>query len=340
MTVSPSPVGRQFRRARLREARVAGALAVVIAALAVLGLTIGKASVSPPEVFSALIGRADAMTRFVILELRMPRMVTALLAGACLGLSGAVLQSILRNPLASPDIIGVTNSASAAGVIGLILLGISGLALSGIVLAGTVAATAVVYLLSWRRAAHQLVIVGIGVSAVCASVVSYVFTRSDIRDAQEALVWINGSLGRSGWDTALTLAVCAAALLPASLAFGRRLTVLELGDDPAAALGVKVGRTRTLMLGLAAALAAAAVAVVGPVPFVALVSAPIARRLTATGSVALLPSALIGAAVLLASDLVAQFAIPDVPLPAGVVTGVVGAPYLLWILVRSGLRRG
>ncbi|GAB2829182.1 iron chelate uptake ABC transporter family permease subunit [Actinocorallia aurea] len=339
MTASSSSVGRQFRRARLREARTTGLLLLVIAALAVLGLVIGKASVSPSEVLSAVVGRADAMTDFVILELRMPRMVTALLAGACLGLSGAILQSILRNPLASPDIIGVTNSASAAGVVGLVLLGLSGLALTGLVLAGTVAATAAIYLLAWRRAAHQLVIVGIGVSALCASVVSYVFTRSDIRDAQEALVWINGSLGRADWDTALTLAVCAAILLPAALACGGRLTVLELGDDPALALGVKVSRTRTLMLVLAAALAAAAVAMVGPVPFVALVSAPIARRLTATGSVALLPSALTGAALLLASDLTAQFALPDVPLPAGVVTGVIGAPYLLWLLIHQNLRR-
>ncbi|WP_106401366.1 FecCD family ABC transporter permease [Actinocorallia populi] len=336
MTALSSPAA---RRARLREAGVTAVLALVIAALAVLGLAVGKASVSPPEVFSAVIGRADAMTRFVIMELRMPRMLTALLAGACLGLSGALLQSVLRNPLASPDVIGVTNSASAAGVVGLVVFGLSGFALTGAVLGGTLAATAALYLLSWRRAAHQLVIVGIGISALCTCVVSYVFTRSDIRDAQDALVWINGSLGRAGWDTSLTLAVCAAVLLPVALCHGSRLAVLELGDDPAAALGVKVDRTRTLLLGLAAALAAVAVAVVGPLPFVALVSAPIARRVTGTGSLALLPSALIGAALLLASDLVAQFTIPGVLLPAGVVTGVVGAPYLLWLLVRPGPHR-
>lgn len=338
MTASSAPMGRLLQRARLREAGVTAVLVLVIAVLAVLGLAIGKASVSPSEVFSAVTGRADAMTRFVILELRMPRMITALLAGACLGLSGALLQSVLRNPLASPDIIGVTNSASAAGVVGLIIFGFSGLTLTGVVLVGTLAATAALYLLSWRRAAHQLVIVGIGISALCTCVVSYVFTRSDIRDAQDALVWINGSLGRAGWDTALTLAVCAAVLLPAALSYGRRLAVLELGDDPAAALGVKVDRTRTVLIGLAAALAAAAVAVVGPLPFIALVSAPIARRVTGTGSLALLPSALIGAALLLASDLIAQFAVPGVVLPAGVVTGVVGAPYLLWLLARPGNR--
>ncbi|MCD0449184.1 iron chelate uptake ABC transporter family permease subunit [Actinocorallia sp. API 0066] len=336
MSALSTPVKGQFRRARARQAGVTGVLALLIVVLAVCGLAFGKASVSPAEVLAAVLGRGDAMTEFVILELRMPRMVTALLAGACLGLSGAVLQSLLRNPLASPDIIGVTNSAGAAGVVGLIAFGLSGLRLTGAVLVGTLAATTAVYLLSRRRAGHQLVIVGIGVSALCVSVVSYMLTRTDVRDAQEALVWINGSLGRAGWDTSLTLAVCAAVLVPVALAYGRRLSVLELGDDPAAALGERVGRTRTLLLGLAAALAASAVAVVGPVPFVALVSAPIARRVT--GSLALLPSALIGAVILLASDLVAQFAIPGVPLPAGVVTGVVGAPYLLWLLLRPAFR--
>ncbi|MEV7013147.1 iron chelate uptake ABC transporter family permease subunit [Streptosporangium sp. NPDC051022] len=337
---TPVLTGRLRRRARLREARITATLVIVIAALAVCGLALGKASVSPPDVLAAVLGRADAMTRFVIMELRMPRMLVALLAGACLGLSGALLQSILRNPLASPDVIGITQSAGATGVIGLIAFGLSGLLLTGVVLGGALAATAAIYLLSWRRAGHRLVIVGIAVSALCSGVVSYVLTRGDVRDAQEALVWINGSLGRAGWDTSLTLAVCGAVLVPAALAGGRRLPVLELGDDPATALGVRVGRTRTLLLGIAATLAATAVAIVGPVPFVALVSAPVARRVTGTGSAALLPSALIGAALLLASDLVAQFAVPDVPLPAGVVTGVVGAPYLLWLLVRSGRRRG
>ncbi|MFF0579412.1 FecCD family ABC transporter permease [Streptosporangium saharense] len=338
--MTASLTGRLRRRARLREAGVTLVLAVVIAVLAVCGLTLGKASVSPQEVLDALLGRADAMAGFVIMELRMPRMLTALLAGACLGMSGALLQSILRNPLASPDVIGVTQSAGAAGILGLIGFGLSGLSLTAVVLGGALVATAAVHLLSWRRAGYRLVIVGIGVSALCMGVVSYVLTSSDVRDAQEALVWINGSLGRAGWDTSLTLAVCGAVLVPAALAAGRRLPVLELGDDPATALGERVERVRMLLLGLAAALAAAAVAVVGPVPFVALVSAPVARRVVGTGSVALLPSALTGAALLLASDLVAQFAVPGVPLPAGVVTGVVGAPYLLWLLVRRTGRRG
>ncbi|MDX6742250.1 FecCD family ABC transporter permease [Actinocorallia sp. A-T 12471] len=337
MTAPTTPVGRQFRRGSLREAGVVAVLLVVLAVLAVLGLALGKASVGPADAFAALFGKADTKTEFVIMELRLPRMVTALLAGACLGLSGAILQSLLRNPLASPDIIGFTNSAAASGVVGLVIFGLSGLVLTGVVLCGTFAATALVYLLSWKRAAHQLVIVGIGVSAVCVAIVSYVLTSGDVRDAQDALVWINGSLGRAGWDTSLTLAVSCAVLIPAALTLRRGLSVLELGDDPAAALGVKVARTRTLLLALSSALAGAAVAVVGPLPFIALISAPIARRLAPTGSLALIPSALIGAALLLASDLAAQFTIPDVLLPAGVVTGVIGAPYLLWLLLKPGL---
>ncbi|MFJ2299019.1 FecCD family ABC transporter permease [Oerskovia paurometabola] len=324
-------------RGRLREARLVTGLSVALVVLAAVGMTLGDASVPLSGILDTVLGRADVLTQFVIVELRLPRLLTALVVGAALGLSGALFQSIVRNPLASPDIIGITQSASAAGVLGVVVLGISGLALTGLVLVGSLVAAVAIYLLAWRGgvAGYRLVLIGIGVAALCMSVVSWVLTTSDVRDAQAALVWITGSLARSDWSTLNPLLVCFVVLVPLTAYLAPRLRSLELGDDAAAALGIRVERSRLLLILVAVGLAGSAVAVVGPVAFVALVAAPIARRTLGDGRLALVPAALVGALLVLGSDLVAQFAIPDVTLPVGVVTGIVGAPYLLWLLVRT-----
>ncbi|KOX14254.1 iron ABC transporter [Nocardiopsis sp. NRRL B-16309] len=302
-----------------------------------VGVSVGQASVSLPELLDLLTGRADQVTRFVLIELRLPRLLTAVVTGACLGLSGALLQTIVRNPLASPDIVGITHSASAAGVLGVVYLGLSGLALAGFVSLGALAAAMAIYLLAWRHgvAGYRLLLVGIGVAALSTSAVSWVLTQSDIRDAQVALTWITGSLARADWPTLNPLLGCFAVLLAVLVPLGGRLRSLELGDDSATSLGVPAERSRLWLLLASVGLAASAVAVAGPVAFVALVSAPIARRTVRSGRLALLPAALIGALIMLASDLLAQFTIPDVTLPVGVVTGIVGAPYLLWLLMRT-----
>ncbi|MCY9787183.1 iron chelate uptake ABC transporter family permease subunit [Nocardiopsis sp. EMB25] len=324
-------------RGNRRELGVTLVLLVVLLGLMVLGVSMGRASVSLPELADLLTGRADQVTRFVVVELRLPRLLTAVAAGACLGLSGALLQSIVRNPLASPDIIGITHGASAAGVIGVVYLGISGLALTGLVSLGGVGAAVAIYLLAWRRGVvgYRLLLAGIGVAALATSVVSWVLTQTDVRDATVALTWITGSLARADWPTLNPLLICAGGLVVLLAVLSPRLRSLELGDDPAAALGVSVERSRLWLLLASVALASAAVAVTGPVAFVALVSAPIARRTVGAGRLALVPAALVGAVIMLASDLIAQFTIPETTLPVGVVTGVVGAPYLLWLLMRT-----
>ncbi|AAT89484.1 iron (III) dicitrate transport system, permease [Leifsonia xyli subsp. xyli str. CTCB07] len=318
------------RRRNGRAARVAVALAALV--VAALSLTAGAAGVAPQDVLAALIGRADRLTSFVVLELRLPRLVAAVLVGACLGLSGALIQSVARNPLASPDIIGITASASAVGAIALVWFGLTGLALSGVVLGVTLLAALFISLLARRGgvSGYRFVLVGIAVAAICSAVVAYVLTRADLSDVQQALVWIAGSL-----NTVDAVAVAAAALIPCSLLLGRPLAALGLGEDTAAGIGVRPVYTRILVIGVAVALAAFAVAVAGPVSFVAFLAAPIARRLVGRGSLALVSSALAGALVLVASDIVAQFAVPGVVFPVGVVTGVVGAPYLLWLLTRT-----
>ena len=341
ITTSPSGQGRTVRAVRRRGTRRETAVTLVLLLLLLgamlVGVSVGRASVSLPELLDLLTGRADQVTRFVLVELRLPRLLTAVVTGACLGLSGALLQTIVRNPLASPDIVGITHSASAAGVLGTVYLGLSGLALAGFVSLGALAAATAIYLLAWRQGVvgYRLLLIGIGVAALSTSVTSWVLTQSDIRDARVALTWITGSLARADWPTLNPLLGCFAVLVVLLVLLGGRLRSLELGDDSATSLGVPAERSRLWLLLVSVALAASAVAVTGPVAFVALVSAPIARRTVRSGRLALVPAALIGALLMLASDLLAQFTIPDVVLPVGVVTGIVGAPYLLWLLMRT-----
>lgn len=332
-----SRVALDRRLRRSRAARVSIVLAVLVFVVSAVSLTFGAAAVAPLDVLAALVGRADRLTSFVILDLRLPRLLAAVLVGACLGLSGGLFQSVARNPLASPDIIGITTAASATGAVALVWFGITGLALSGIVLAGTLVAAVLIYLLAWRDgvSGYRFVLVGIGFAAVCAGLVSYVLTRADLRDVQQALVWITGSLNSVDDVSLVVLAVGALVLVPAALLVARPLAALGLGDDVAAGIGVRPERTRILSIAVGVALAAIAVSVAGPIAFVALLAAPVARRLVGRGALALVPAALVGALVLVVSDVVAQFAVPGVVFPVGVVTGIVGAPYLLWQLART-----
>lgn len=332
-----SAVAIERRRRRARAVRVSVVLAALMLVVSAVSLTFGAAGVAPLDVLAALVGRADRLTSFVILDLRLPRLLAAVLVGACLGLSGALFQSVARNPLASPDIIGVTTAAGAAGAVALVWLGITGLALTGVVLAGTLLAAVLIYLLAWRNgvSGYRFVLVGIGFAAICAGLVSYVLTRADLQDVQQALVWITGSLNSVDDVSLSVLAVSAVVLVPAALLVGRPLAALGLGDDIAAGIGVRPERTRILSIAVGVALAAVAVSVAGPIAFVALLAAPVARRLVGRGALALVPAALVGALVLVVSDVVAQFAVPGVVFPVGVVTGIVGAPYLLWQLTRT-----
>lgn len=339
---SPAPTAvaavlRDRRRGRRRALRVSLVLAALLVLVSAVSLTLGAAGVAPADVLAALVGRADRLTSFVILELRLPRLVAGALVGACLGMSGALIQSMARNPLASPDIIGITAAASATGSIALVWFGLTGLALSGVVLAGTLVAAGLIYVLAWRRgvSGYRFVLIGIGIAAFCGGVVSYVLTRADLSDVQQALVWLTGSLNSVDPAALAVLAFGAVVLLPSALAAGRPLGALALGDDLAAGLGVRPERTRLVVVAIAVALAAIAVAVAGPISFVAFLAAPIARGLLGRGSLALIPSTLLGALILVVSDIAAQFAIPGVSFPVGVVTGIVGAPYLLWLLART-----
>ncbi|WP_189216645.1 MULTISPECIES: FecCD family ABC transporter permease [Streptomyces] len=330
-------VGRLHRGRRVRFTVVCLVLAVVALAALLLSLTIGDIDVPLADVLAVLTGGGDPGSRFVIHELRLPRALLALVIGCCFGLSGAVFQALLRNPLASPDVIGVTSGASAAAVLSSMAFGLSGLALSGGALAGALLAGTLIYVLAWRGGVSggRFVLIGIGVGTGLISLRSYLMTRAEVTEAQNAFLWLTGSLNGRSWVHLWPLLGCAAVLVPLTLIASRGLGPLQLGDDAAGGLGARVERSRLALLACATALVGVGTAAAGPIGFVAFVSPPIARRLLPGHGAALVPSALTGAALVCLADFAAQHMLPSTQLPVGVVTSIIGAPYLLWLLSRA-----
>jgi iron complex transport system permease protein len=342
-TLRVGPVSAAYRR---RQLVVPVLVLVVLVLTAAVSLGRGDFPISVPEVLRTLVGLGEDTQRFIVLELRAPRIVVGVLVGVALGLSGALIQTFARNPLASPDVLGVTGGASI-GAVAVIVLGgtttagglLGGLGLPAAALAGGLLVALLVFGLAWRSGidGYRLVLVGIGLSAMAQAIVSYLLTRSEIRDAAIANVWITGSLNGRGWDQALPLALALGVLLPAALALSRVLGVLQFGDETARALGVRVPLAQGVTVVVAVGLAAFAVSAAGPIQFVALVVPQIAVRLTGGSRPPLLASGLLGALLVVGSDLLARTVLPT-SFPVGVVTAVIGAPYLLWLLVR-GRRR-
>jgi iron-siderophore transport system permease protein len=329
--------------ARARAARQARNLAVVIV-LAVLvfvvfcvSLSLGDYKIPVIDVVKTLFGGGDKATEFIVNRLRLPRALTAILVGAALGISGAIFQSIARNPLASPDIIGVTYGASAFAVFAIITLGLTGWAVAGFAIFGALVTAFTMYLLAWRRgvSSYRLILVGIGIGAIATSVTSYLLTKARVEVAQQALIWLTGSLNGRDWSQVRSMVIVLVLAAPATMILVHRLRILQLGDETAYGLGLRVEGTRLALIVVAVLLAAVATAAAGPIGFVAFVAPPIARRLTRSPGPALVASALIGALVIAVSDLVAQHALGHTQLPVGVVTGVIGAPYLMLLLART-----
>lgn len=315
---------------------VLGALVLV---LVVVAVSAGERPLGAGEVVRALLGLGEPGTRFLVVTLRLPRALCAIGVGAALGVSGALFQTVVRNPLGSPELIGFTQGAAAGAVAGIVLAGATGAALAGSALAGGVLTAVLVYLAAFRRGAlgTRLVLVGIGIGAMLNAVTWWLLARAELTQAQVASAWLVGSLNARSWDHVVVVGAVLAVLAPACVVAARWMRMIVLGDDAAAALGVPVRRTQLVLVALGVALCAVGVAVAGPVPFVALVAPQVARRLVRGAGLGLGSSALAGAVILLAADVVAQRALP-VPLPVGVATGVVGGVYLAWLLTREGRR--
>lgn len=328
------------RRAGRRTAVLLG-LSASAAALSVLALMLGDFRLGAAQVVGALLGTEDGGARFVVRELRLPRLVLGLLVGAALGVAGALFQAVLRNPLASPDVVGVSQGASAAAVATLLLGGVSGWPVFLAAIAGGLAVGLLLHAVAWRQGTtgYRFVLSGVGVAYLGASITGYLITRSDLRQAQDALTWMTGSLGQASWPLVQVLGAALLVLLPAAVLLARRLDLLLLGDDRAASLGVRPEVVRGLVVLLGVALAAVATAAAGPVAFVAFVAGPVARRLLGDGGPALAAAALVGVVLVVGSDVVAQHLLPGgVVAPVGVVTGALGAPLLVWLLLRGHVR--
>ncbi|WP_147917497.1 FecCD family ABC transporter permease [Ruania zhangjianzhongii] len=334
-----SPVQQLRAGARSRYRLVTGALVAILFAVAALTLLWGVGLGEVTEHVAYLLG-ADADRSFAV-RLRLPRLVMGVGVGVAFGLSGALFQTVLRNPLASPDIIGVTGGASLAGAWAILFAGLTGAWVSVAAFAGAAVVAAAILLLSWRGelSGYRFVLVGVGLAFVCQSGIGYLVTRSQVEDVRSALVWMVGSIGTPGWGSVAVLALGLLGLLPLTGYAGWRLRAMQLGDETAAGLGLRVGPTRVLILTLGVALAALATAFVGPIAFVAFMSAPIARRLLPAAGPTLLPSALVGAVVVLGAELVCEHLLTGLEVPVGIVTGVIGAPYLLWLLATGTMRR-
>ncbi|SEP77957.1 FecCD family ABC transporter permease [Microlunatus flavus] len=334
--VGTPSVRRVRRHARTRTATVCVGLVVALAVASGVALSLGDYPLPLAELLATLTGQGTTASNFIVLGLRLPRVLTGILVGACFGLSGTTFQCLLRNPLASPDIIGISYGASAGGVLAILLLGWSGLLVSGAALGGALLAATLIYAVAYRGglSGYRFVLVGVGVSALMVAVVNYLMTRAEVFEAQAALVWLTGSLNGASAGQLRTLALACLVLVPLLLLAGRTLLVLQLGDDVAASVGLRVEAARLAVIALAVVLAAVATAAAGPVGFVAFVAGPVAKRLTGGSGPSLVPAALVGALVVVVSDVAGQHLLPF-QLPVGVVTAAVGAPYLLYLLIRS-----
>lgn len=316
-------------------------IAVAVVALSLLSLAAGDFVLPLDRVIATLLGQGVGGENFVILGLRLPRILTAIFAGMAFGVAGALLQSLARNPLASPDIIGFNAGAAVGAVATVVIGGASGAMIAAGAVTGGVLAAALVFACSWNRgiAPLRLVLVGIGIGAALQAGVQFLLTRSDIFEAAAAQAWLTGSLNARVWLHVGISGIGVLVLVPLALALHGALNRLEMGDDLAAALGTRINHVR-LAAGLAAVLLASiAVAAAGPLPFVALAAGPLARRISGASGPTLFTAGLVGALIVLAADLAGRLAFAPVQLPAGIFTAVLGAPYLLWLLATQ-IRKG
>jgi iron complex transport system permease protein len=332
-------------RNRVRRSSRRRLVALVLAALVVVGfavtLMVGRTFYPPGDVLRVIAGERVPGASFTVGRLRLPRGVLAVVAGLSFGLAGVTFQTMLRNPLASPDVIGISSGASAAAVVGIVTLGLSGTAVSTMAVAAALGVALLIYTLAFKDgvAGTRLILIGIGVGAMLNSVVQYVLSRAGQWDYQEALRWLTGSLNGTSWTTVVPALVALVVLAPVLLGQTRNLSALQLGDDTAAALGVRIERTRLIAIVTAVGLVAFATAACGPIAFVAFLSGPIAARIVGPNGSLLVPAALVGAVLVLAADLIGQFAF-DTRFPVGVVTGVLGAPYLIYLIIRTNRAGG
>lgn len=338
-------IGPYSRLVRPRAVLVPVLALVALVLLAAVNVSLGSSRIGVLDVLRTFAGAGDARENGIIFDLRLPRTLAGALVGAAFGLSGAVFQSIARNPLASPDILGVTWGAGV-GAVAVIVIGGTGGQLSGLAslagvpfagLAGGIVAGLALYALSWRRGVdgYRMVLVGIGISAIGYNLTYWLLTVGDVDNAARATTWLVGNLADVGWEAVWPVLIALAVLVPVTVIAGRTIGGLQFGDESARGLGIRVDRSRGALLLLAAGLAAIATAAAGPIAFIALATPQIALRLVRSAQPPLVTSMVLGAVLTVGADL----AVRNLPglsdLPVGVLTAVLGAPYLIYLFIRS-----
>lgn len=310
-------------------------LMLVLVAFFALTLMLGQSYTPPQDVLRVLLGENVAGASFTVGQLRLPRAVLSILVGLSFGLGGVAFQTMLRNPLASPDIIGISSGASAAAVFAIVVLSMSGSAVSILAVTSGLGVALLVYALAYKNgvAGTRLILVGIGMSAMLESFIAYILSSAPAWNLQEAMRWLTGSVNGARLDQLLPLLIALIVFGCLLLSRSRDLETLRLGDDTAAALGTKVAQTRIIIIIAAVGIISFATAIAGPISFVAFLSGPIASRIVKNNGSLLLPAALMGAILVLAGDYVGQFMLPG-RYPVGVITGGLGAPYLIYLIIR------
>lgn len=333
--ISPSAITVGYLKRQRRYILTTGILLLLTLSLAAVMMLYGNTIYSPETVLRVLSGTDAGGAAFTIRTLRFPRMLTAILCGMAFGLSGNTFQQLLGNPLASPDIIGVTSGASVAAVFGILILKLDyGIVAVMAVFSGLLV-SALIYFLSHKNGFSntRLILTGIGMQAFLNSIISWMLLKASEYDVASALRWLSGSLNGVKMDTVPALAAVVFTAGLGILLLSRHLLILQLGEAHAVTLGIPVSITRLLLILLALVLTAFAASVTGPIASVAFLSGPIAARISGRGRSSMLAASLTGSILILISDLVGQFTLPS-RYPVGVITGILGAPYLLFLLLR------
>ena len=345
-TVDPGTLERgtppALRRGRVLAATLTCLVAVVLAGM--YGITAGSSSLTVADVAAVLVGQGTGGQELIVYQLRMPRVVGGILVGAALGLAGALTQTFARNPLATPDILGVTSGASFGAVLAIVVgggtyavaPGLLTLGLPAMAALGALVTSAVVYGLAWRGGidSFRLILIGIGATAALTGLTQYMVARAQITEAGAATQWLVGSLSGISWASVWPVLAALVVLAPLAWTQVRDLGIGQLGDEVSIGLGVSLQRHRLLVILCAVVLVAAAVSASGPIEFVAFVAPQIALRLARTDRPPLAASALVGALVVVGGDGLARGLLPG-EVPVGIITAIVGAPYLIWLLTRS-----
>ncbi|NYF26353.1 iron chelate uptake ABC transporter family permease subunit [Sporosarcina sp. JAI121] len=318
---------------------------LLLGVVAILSMGSGDFFISPIHVLKVILGIGDSFDQTIIFEFRLPRIMMAILVGIGLATAGAILQSVSRNPLGSPDIIGITAGASFAVVLFLALFSNESNALTVsqdwmplFAFGGAMITAAIVFALSWKNgiAPFRMLLIGIGISAFMHAGTTVLMLVGPIHQASQANIWITGSIYGSNWTEVRMIAIWITILFIITLAMTREMNVLELGDDLAKSAGSSVQRSRIIFLLLCTGLTGASVAFAGGIGFVGLIAPHIAKRIVGPtfGSMVGL-SAVIGAIIVVVADWIARVAFAPIEVPAGVWTAVIGAPYFIYLLIKQ-----